>query len=340
MTYYNRDKDYDISELMARAERLEKSLKAQEQAAREQKQNSQPERHGNNTKVFKIVGITLGVMAVIGIILLFATVYTVTVNTSVIVVQMGKAKYVTTETGLHTHIPFIENTVHVYTGKRMYDIPSSDVITADKKSMIADDYVIWKVVDPIKYYQTLGGVQGRAEERIEAAVYNATKNTISSLTQDEIIAARGDALTSMITTSANTEMGQYGIDIELAEIKALDLPENNKAAVYERMSSERLNIAAGYVAQGKANAQKIKNETDRQVSVNLADAKAKAAVLEAEGEAEYMKILSDAYNDPDKADFYNYVRGLDALKAMAKADSTIILDKDSEYAKILYGKMN
>ena len=252
---------------------------------------------------------------------------------------MGKAKYIADTPGFHTHIPFIESEVHVYTGNRMYDIPSSDVITADKKSMIADDYVIWKVVDPIKYYQTLGGVQGRAEERIEAAVYNATKNTISSLTQDEIIAARGDALTSMITTSANTEMGQYGIDIELAEIKALDLPENNKAAVYERMSSERLNIAAGYVAQGKANAQKIKNETDRQVSVNLADAKAKAAAIEAEGEAEYMKILSDAYNDPAKADFYSFVRGLDALKAIAKSDSTIILDKDSEYAKILYGKV-
>lgn len=286
-----------------------------------------------------IFGIIFGIIAILGIITFVSAAYTVQVNNSVIIVQMGKAKYVTDTPGFHTHIPFIESEVHIYTGKMLYDIPTSAVITADKKSMIADDYVIWKVVDPIKYYQTLGGVQGRAEERIEAAVYNATKNTISSKTQDEIIAARGDVLTSLITTSANTEMGQYGIGIELAEIKALDLPENNKAAVYDRMISERQNIAAGYSAKGESDAQKIRNETDRQVSITVADAEAKAAAIEAEGEAEYMKILSDAYNDPDKADFYIFVRGLDALKAIGESNSTIILDKDSEYAKILYGEV-
>lgn len=286
-----------------------------------------------------IFGIIFGIIAILGIITFASAAYTVQVNNSVIIVQMGKAKYVTDTPGFHTHIPFIESEVHIYTGKMLYDIPTSAVITADKKSMIADDYVIWRVVDPIKYYQTLGGVQGRAEERIEAAVYNATKNTISSKTQDEIIAARGDVLTSLITVSANTEMGQYGIDIELAEIKALDLPENNKAAVYDRMISERQNIAAGYSAKGESDAQKIRNETDRQVSITVADAEAKAAAIEAEGEAEYMKILSDAYNDPDKADFYIFVRGLDALKALGQSDSTIILDKDSEYVKILYGEV-
>lgn len=284
-----------------------------------------------------IIGIIIGIVALLGLITFISAAYTVHVNNAVIIVQMGKAKYTMSDTGFHTHIPFIESEVRVYTGKMLYDIPSSDVITADKKSMIADDYVIWKVVDPIKYYQTLSAVQGRAEERIEAAVYNATKNTISSMTQDEIIAARGDALTALITKSANTEMGQYGIDIELAEIKALDLPENNKAAVYDRMISERQNIAAGYSAKGESEAQKIKNDTDKKVSITVADAEAKAAAIEAEGEAEYMKILSDAYNDPAKAEFYSFVRGLDALKAIAKSDSTIILDKDSEYAKLLYG---
>ena len=105
------------------------------------------------------------------------------------------------------------------------------------------------------------------------------------------------------------------------------------------MISERQNIAAGYSAKGESDAQKIRNETDRQVSITVADAEAKAAAIEAEGEAEYMKILSDAYNDPDKADFYIFVRGLDALKAIGESNSTIILDKDSEYAKILYGEV-
>lgn len=220
----------------------------------------------------------------------------------------------------------------------MYDIPVSDVITSDKKSMIADNYVIWSVTDPTKYYQTLGAIRGRAEERIEAAVYNATKNTISSMAQDEIIAARGTTLTDMITKEANTDIKQYGIDIELAEIKALDLPDDNKEAVYERMISERNNIAAGYAAKGQAEAQKIRNETDKQVSILKANAEKDAAKIEAEGEAKYMQILSNAYNDEGKAEFYNYLRGLDSLEALAGKNKTLILDKDSEYARILYGE--
>ena len=273
-----------------------------------------------------------------GVIVAGSAVFTVHPNEAAIVVRLGKAKATVTETGLHAHAPFIEDTVSIYTGKMLYDIPASDVITSDKKSMIADNYVIWRVTDPVKYYQTLGGLQNRAEERIEAAVYNATKNTISSMTQDEIIAARGNTLTNAITTTSNTDIDQYGITIEIAEIKALDLPDDNKAAVYSRMISERENIAAGYTAQGNAEAQKVKNDTDKQVSINVADAKAKAAVIRAQGEAEYMKILSAAYNDPDKAAFYNYLRGLDSMEALARSKAVILLDKDSEYAKILYGQ--
>jgi membrane protease subunit HflC len=130
----------------------------------------------------------------------------------------------------------------------------------------------------------------------------------------------------------------YGIEILTAEIKALDLPDDNKNAVYERMISERKNIAAGYTAQGNANAKKIRNETDKQVTITLAEAEKTAEQTIAEGEAEYMKILSSAYNNEEKADFYNYIRSLDALKASLKGDDkTIMLDKDSELARILYG---
>lgn len=289
----------------------------------------------------KIIIISIAsVLFLIGIIVALSSVYTVHTNETAIVVRLGKAKYVVNNTGLNAHTPFIESVVKIYTGDMLYDIPASDVITADKKSMIADNYVIWSVTDPVKYYQTLGGVQGRAEERIEAAVYNATKNTISSMTQDEIIDARGNTLTNAITTASNSDIAQYGLVIELAEIKALDLPDDNKAAVYERMISERNNIAAGYTANGTAEAQKVKNETDKQVSITVADAEAQGEIIEAEGEAEYMRILSDAYNDEDKADFYNYVRGLDSLETLAGSDSTIILDKDSEYARILYGNQD
>lgn len=287
-------------------------------------------------KAFRNI-IIIGAVIVIGFILFNSTAYTVRQNRAAIIIQLGKINDVVTEPGLHFHTPFIETVTTIYTGDILYDIPTSDVITSDKKSMIADDYVIWRVEDATKYYQTLGAIRNRAEERIEAAVYNATKNTISSMTQDEIIAARGSTLTDLITKESNSDISQYGIVIEIAEIKALDLPDDNKEAVYERMISERNNIAAGYTAQGQANAQKLKNETDKQVSILTANAEKEAAKIEAEGEAKYMQILSGAYNDEGKAEFYNYLRGLDALKALVGGNKTLILDKDSEYAKILYG---
>lgn len=278
------------------------------------------------------------VVAIVALFIAVDSAYTVRPNEAALILQLGRISSIQENEGLHFHTPFVESVTRIYTGDILYDIPTSDVITSDKKSMIADNYVIWAVNDPTKYYQTLGAVRGRAEERIEAAVYNATKNTISAMTQDDIIAARGSTLTDMITREANSDISQYGINISLAEIKALDLPDDNKEAVYERMISERNNIAAGYTAQGQADAQKIKNETDKQVSILTANAEKEAAVIEAEGEARYMQILSEAYNDESKADFYNYIRGLDSIESLVGEDNTIILDKDSEFARILYGQ--
>lgn len=289
------------------------------------------------TKKFILSSVVVVIILIVALIFSKATLYTIRVNESGIIVRLGRIEAIESNPGLHVHAPFIDSVTKIYTGDILYDIPVSDVITSDKKSMIADNYVVWSVSDPTKYYQTLGAMRGRAEERIEAAVYNATKNTISSMTQEEIIAARGTSLTDMITKASNSDISQYGITIELAEIKALDLPDDNKEAVYERMISERNNIAASYTAKGQAEAQKIKNETDKQVTILTASAEKEAAKIEAEGEAEYMRILSGAYNDEGKAEFYNYLRGLDSLDSMAGENKTLILDKDSEYAQILYG---
>ncbi len=286
----------------------------------------------------QVRNVLIGAALFIVIIVLLSSVYIVNKNETALIVHLGKVSAVQPEPGLYLHVPFIEDTVNIYTGNRLYDIPTSDVITSDKKSMIADDYIIWSVIDTVKYYQTLGAVRGRAEERLEAAVYNATKNIISSMTQDEIVAARGNTLTKMITDKSNTDIAQYGIEVRLSEIKALDLPDDNKQAVYDRMISERNNIAAGYTAKGNAEAQKIRNDTDRQVAIKTAEAEKEAAKIEAEGEARYMQILSDAYNNEDKAAFYNYLRSLDSLEAFKGSNKTLILDKNSEYARILYGE--
>lgn len=278
------------------------------------------------------------VIVVAAIVILSSSLYIVGPNQYAAVRQFGKIISVIEEPGLHVKIPFINDTQKISGKAKIYDIAPSDVITKDKKSMIADNFAVWKVVNPTRYIQSLNAIDARAEERVEAAVYNATKNVISSLSQDEVIAFRGEQLTNRITEEANSDIGEYGIVIITTEVKALDLPDDNKAAVYERMISERNNIAAGYSAKGQADAQRIRNETDKQVIIIKADAEKQAAILEAEGEAEYMKILSNAYNDGEKADFYNYLRSLDAMKkSMSGDDKTVILDKSSELARILYG---
>ena len=286
-----------------------------------------------NVKIAVIV-----ILIVLVIILIPSFFFTVKENEYGVVIQFGKIVRVDDTAGLKTKVPFIQNTTYISKAKQIYDITPSDVITKDKKSMIADNYLIWRVVDPIKYMQTLNGSSSSAQDRCSVAVYNATKNIISSMTQDEVIAARGEQLTSMITEDANSDIGGYGIVIDIAEMKALDLPDDNKEAVYERMISERNNIAASYQAQGEAQAKKIRNETDRQVQVMKAEAERDAAVLEAEGEAIYMQTLQNAYNTEDKANFYNFTRSLDAVKnSLTGKNKTLILDKDSELARILYG---
>ncbi len=286
----------------------------------------------------KFIKAVLVLIAAAAVVIMVSSLYTVKENEYAVVMQFGKITKVESEPGLKIKIPFVQTRTIVPKAVQLYDIAPSDVITKDKKSMIADTYIMWQVTDPIKFAQTLNCSIVGAQDRTSVAVYNATKNIISSMSQDEIIAARGEKLTSLITSDANESIGGYGIVITKAEIKSLDLPEDNKEAVYERMISERNNIAASYEAEGKAEEQKIQNETDREVTVMKAEAEKQAAILEAEGETAYMQKLQEAYDSEDKADFYNFIRSLDALKTSIQGgNKTIILDKESPIAQLFYG---
>ena len=239
--------------------------------------------------------------------------------------------------GVNFKIPFIQSETVISSKMRLSDLPVSDVMTSDKKSMIADCFVMWKIENPVKFIQKLSGSVQNAESRISSNVYNALKNVISSLSQEEVISGRDGELAQILTERLGTNLEAYGIKVAKIETKMLDLPDENKDAVYNRMISERNNIAASYTAQGEQQAQEIKNDTNEQVTILLAQAEKQAATLVAEGEAEYMKILSEAYNDESKADFYGFVRQLDAVKAtLKKGDNTIVLDKDSPIAELFY----
>ena len=137
----------------------------------------------------------------------------------------------------------------------------------------------------------------------------------------------------------STEFRDYGIEVLAIETKRIDLPDENKAAVYERMISERGNIAASYEAQGNAEAKRIRNEADKTVDITISEANSQSEKLKAAGEAEYMRILSEVYDTPEEADFYEFMRALDmAQKALVGGNKTLVVSSDSPIAKIFSGQ--
>ena len=288
----------------------------------------------------KIIRRTALIIVVIALLVLGTSSIVVTnENEYSLIRQFGKVDHVVSEAGVSFKVPFIQSVETLPKETLLYDLYPSDVITSDKKTMICDSYVLWKITDPLKFAQTLSSSISNAESRLDTIVYNSTKNVISSLTQDDVISGRDGKLSEAIIANIGTSLDQYGIELLSFETKQLDLPSTNKAAVYERMISERSNIAATYTAEGSSEAQKIKNTTDKEVSILISDAEKQAAILVAEGEAEYMRILSEAYADASRQEFYSFVRSLDALKASMKGDNkTVILSPDSPIAQRFYGQ--
>lgn len=285
----------------------------------------------------KKIGILIGVSAVV--VAVGASVTITQQNEYKLIRQFGKVDRVISSSGISFKIPFIESTQSLPRETLLYDLAASDVITKDKKTMISDSYVLWKISDPLKFAQTLNSSVESGESRINTAVYNATKNAISSMSQDQVITSRDGELSDMVMEAIGTNMDQYGIELLKFETKQLDLPDDNKEAVYERMISERDNIAATYKAEGNSEAKVIRNKTDKEVAIQISDAKKQAEILEAEGEQEYMKILAQAYGEEDRSEFYSFVRSLDALKTSMKGeDKTVILSADSPIAQIFEGK--
>lgn len=278
----------------------------------------------------KIKGkIVAAVVTVILAILFLSSAYTLKENEFGLIKEFGKVVETKAEAGLYFKKPFIQSVMKLPKEEQLYDLASSDVITSDKKSMIADCYVIWKIEDPLKYYQTLKSISN-AESRIDILVYNSMKNVISSTKQDEVIQGKDGTLSIKIMEdlSEKNSADQYGISINSVEMKLLDLPSDNKDAVYSRMISERNKIAAQYKAEGESEAKQIRNDVDYQVRVILSNAEKDAKSIIAEGEAEYMKIIQDAYNSPERNEFYQFLRGLEATKASLSEGTMVIIDDD------------
>ena len=267
--------------------------------------------------------------------------YTVQENQYACVVRFSQIIDTTDTAGLHFKVPFLDNIRYFSKATQFYDIPPSEVLTSDKQNMTVDCYILWSISNPKLFYQTLGSTSV-AEQRLDALTYNELKTVMGTLAQADIInmedGAKRNEIYNSIASDVDGLAGQYGIHVEDVKIKQFDLPESNLNAVYSRMISERNQMAEKYTADGNYEASIIRNDVDKQVNIIVSNAQAEAAKLEAEGEAEYMRLLAEAYNSDDKKDFYEFTLALDALKdSLNGNEKTVILDADSELAKILMG---
>ena len=268
------------------------------------------------------------------------SIFTVAENEYACTVRFQKIIGTTGEAGLHFKLPFLDSVKYFTKATQLYDIPPSEVLTSDKQNMTVDCYILWSISDPKLFYQTLT-TTANAEQRLDALTYNELKTAMGKLAQSDIINMEegGNRIYEQIAADVDSVASTtYGIRVEDVKIKQFDLPDSNLQAVYNRMISERRQMAEKYTADGNYEASIIRNDVDKQVNILVSDARAEAAKLEAEGEAEYMRLLAEAYDTNDKKSFYEFTLALDALEASLDGDQkTVILDGNSELAKILMG---
>lgn len=285
--------------------------------------------------------IITAVIVLFAVIVLANSVYTVQENQYACTFRFSEIVGTKSQAGLYFKIPFVDQVKYFSKATMLYDIPPSEVITSDKQNMTVDCYILWSISDAQQFYRAVGNTN-EAEARLNAITYTAMKIAMGKLTQADIInmndGAERNQIYDGIAATVDASAKAYGIHVEDVKIKRFDLPESNLNAVYERMISERNQMAEKYTADGNYEASVIRNEVDKTVNITVSNAEAQAAALEAEGEAEYMRLLAEAFDTSDKKDFYEFTLALDALKkSLTGEEKTVILDGDSELARILAG---
>jgi membrane protease subunit HflC len=249
-----------------------------------------------------------------------------------IVLQFGKPIRAIKEPGLNWKLPFIQNVVFFEDRLLVYDAAPTEIITKDKKTLIVDNYARWKIIDPLKFLQTVRDLNG-AQARLDDIIYSELRVDLGLFDMSEIVSEKREGIMKRVTEISNEKAKTYGIEIVDVRIKRVDLPPENEKFIFDRMRAERERIAKQYRAEGQEESAKIIAETEREKTVILAEAYKIAQTLKGEGEAESIRIYAESFNqDPE---FYKFYRTLEAYRKTFKDKTTVLLSTDSEFLKYL-----
>lgn len=274
--------------------------------------------------------VALAIAVVVLFVIYNVVAYTVDETQQAVVVQLGEIVEVRREPGLYFKTPFLQNVIYLEDRILSYDIQPREVITSDKKRVTIDNYALWRISDPRQFVETMGGSLLRAQGRLDDVVYSNLRDVLAKQTLEDIIKREQMAEVTRLTQE---QVRQFGMEIIDVRIKRADLPAATAEAVYNRMISERQQIAARYRAEGDQEAQRIRSQAEREKEIILAEARKRAQELMGEGDAQALEIYAEAYNR--NITFYRFWRTLESYKATLKEGDTLVLSTDSEYLRFL-----
>ncbi len=265
-------------------------------------------------------------------IILSGSAFTVDETRQVIVTQLGKYVRTITEPGLAFKIPFLQSVNRFEKRVLEYDAAAAKVITSDKKHLVIDNYARWRIVDPLKYYQTVRNEHG-AQGRLDDIVFSEIREEMARHTLTEIVSINREAIMEKVHRQCNQKAKEYGIEVIDVRIKRADLPQEVAHSVYARMRAERQRIAKKYRSEGEEEAVKIRATTDKEKTILLAESYRQAEKLKGEGDAAAIKIYAEAFEkDPE---FYSFIGTLEAYQKALRKDTTLVLPSDSEFFEYL-----
>jgi membrane protease subunit HflC len=258
--------------------------------------------------------------------------YKVEQTESALVVELGKPRRSVTEPGLHFKTPFIQQVIKFENRLLIYDASPSVIITKDKKNLVVDNYAKWKVIDPLKYYQTVRNEIG-AQSRLDDIIFSNVREELGKHNLLDIIAKTRASLMADVTIKSNEAAKSFGIEVADVRIKRADLPPENERAVFERMKAEREREAKRYRSEGEERALGIRAKADRDKTVILSEANRKSQVLKGEGDATATKLYADAYQKDPK--FFYFLKTMEAYKTTFGEQDTMIMTPESEFFRYL-----
>ena len=269
----------------------------------------------------------------LAVLIVFTTMIVVDETEQVVILQFGKPVRTIKDPGLNFKLPAPIQISSSFEKRLLeYDVPPEEILSRDKKSLIIDNYVRWRIIDPLLFLQTVRAVP-TAKTRLDDIVYSELRQELGTHDMVEIITETRELIMDKVTIASNEETSKYGIEVIDVRIRRVDLPRENEASIYARMEAERKRQANKFRSEGEEEAQKIRAATDRDKTVIMAEAYKKSQIIRGEGEAEALDIYASSFSKD--TEFYEFLRTLETYERVIDKKTTLVLPGDSKLFKML-----